>query len=626
MCGIITHLSFDAKSCIDQHQCSTLNNYLTHRGPDDEGVFISGHVALGQRRLSIIDLAGGHQPLSSGDGRYTIVFNGEIYNHAQLRTILKDKGFYCKTHSDTEVLLQAYIAWGVDCLKQLNGMFAFSIWDAKEKTLFVARDRMGQKPLYYTQDARRILFSSELTPIVKSGFFDLKLNLKAISDYLSYWYICEPETIFENVYQLPPAHYAIIKNGQMSIKPYWQIPVDQEKSITYHDAKDQLDGLLKKAVASHLGADVPLGTFLSGGIDSGLVTAIAAQSASGRLQSFGIGFADKSYDETDLAKLTAARCGVDLDIHIMEDVNPDLIETIIKAFDEPLGNASYVPTYLLAKAARQKLKVVLTGDGGDELFGGYPTYQAPYYQAMWQKTPAYVRKLISTNIANMPVSHKRISLDFRLKQLMQGIGVDYQHAHMTWRQVASLEQQRALWQTDHFASLGGYNPFSVAERYFDKAQNLSRINQLMNVDLNTYLLNDHLRKVDRMTMAHGLEARVPMLDHHVVEFACSLPYGYKVNLRQTKRILKDVASAYLPKPVIRGKKKGLTSPIAGWIDGPLKSYVADSLKDGVVGQLFNASVVDDLCQTHWRKQKDNSRLLWGLLTLQIWHKHMKGNV
>lgn len=625
MCGIITHLHFDIQSRIDQTQCSNLNNYLTHRGPDDAGVFVTDHVAMAMRRLSIVDIAHGQQPLSSEDGRFTIVFNGEIYNHQALKKILATHGVMCKTNSDTEVLLKAYITWGKDCLNELNGMFAFSIWDAQTKTLFVARDRMGQKPLYYARNSQRILFASELTPIMRSGFFDLTFNLKAISDYLSFWYICEPDTIYENVQQLPPGHYAIIADARMEIHAYWQIPT-QEKSIAYDDAKDQLDHLLQQAVSDHLGADVPLGTFLSGGIDSGLVTAMATKKAPGRLQSFGIGFADKSYDETELATLSANRCGVDLDIHIMEDVTPDLIDTIIGSFDEPLGNASYVPSYLLARAARSKLKVVLTGDGGDELFGGYPTYQAPYYQAMWNKVPKFAQTIIKSNIAKMPVSHKRISLDFRLKQLMQGIDADYKQAHYTWRQVTSMLMQRQLWRPEVFMKLQNYDPFEVAERYFIKGASLSKVNQLMHVDLNTYLLNDHLRKVDRMTMAHGLEARVPLLDHRVVEFAAQLPDTYKVNLRRTKRILKDVASGYLPRAVIAGKKKGLTAPIAGWIDGPLKNYLMESLKGGLVQELFNTTMVETLCQEHWTKQKDNSRVLWALLTLQVWYKKMKGNI
>ncbi len=620
MCGIITHLSLNVNSRITPQVCQDLNDLLTHRGPDDAGVFLSDDVALAMRRLSIVDLCGGHQPLSSADGRYTIVFNGEIYNHHALRGDLEAKKFVFRTKSDTEAILNAYIAWGKDCLKYLNGMFAFSIWDAKAKTLFVARDRLGMKPLYYAQDPNRIFFASELTPIVKSKFFDLRLNLKAISDYLSYWYICEPDTIFENVHQLPPGHFAFIENGTMRIERFWSIPSGKEEVMSFEQARDSVHALLKDAVGSHLGADVPLGTFLSGGIDSGLVTAIASQQAKGRIQSFGIGFKDKSYDETVLAQMTADRHGIDLNVHIMEDISPALIEEIIGAFDEPLGNASYVPAYLLARAARSKLKVVLTGDGGDELFGGYPTYQAPYYQAMWHKTPHFLQNIIRRRVAAMPVSHQRISLDFRLKQLMQGIDADYKRAHCTWRQVASLSAQERLWYGDIYQKLGGYDPFTVAARYFEEAKNLSTINQLMYVDLNTYLLNDHLRKVDRMTMAHGLEARLPFMDYRMVELAMRMPAQHKVDLFKTKKVLKAVAKDYLSDQVINGKKKGLTSPIAGWIDGPLKEYFSDVLKGGIAAQLFEPNEINRLLSEHAAKQKDHSRILWALLTLQVWHR------
>lgn len=620
MCGIITHLSFDQQSVVSLQDATTLNNLLTHRGPNDAGIYLNGNVALGMRRLSIVDLKSGHQPMSSPDGRYTIVFNGEIYNHVDLRQHLKQQGISFKTNSDTEVILNAYIAMGSKCLEQLHGMFAFSIWDAKEKTLFVARDRVGMKPLYYAKDQHRIFFASELTPIIQSKFFDLKLNLKAVSDYLSYWYICEPQTIFENVFQLPPAHFAIIQRGQMRMERYWHIPTEPEIKILGPEAQEQLGLLLQDAVKSHMGADVPLGTFLSGGIDSGIVTAIASKTQTAGLQSFAIGFADKSYDETDLARLTAAKCGVDLNVHVMENVDGALIDEIIGAFDEPLGNASYVPTYLLARAARSKLTVVLTGDGGDELFGGYPTYQAPFYQQMWAKTPSFIKNLIRRQVSEMPVSHKRISLDFRLKQLMQGIELDYKRAHFTWRQVASQTAQAALWKTDRYQQLNNYDPFEVSDRYFKEASSLSTINQLMYVDLNTYLLNDHLRKVDRMTMAHGLEARVPFLDHRIVEFAMKLPATMKVDLFRTKKILKSVAAPLLPPEVIAGKKKGLTSPIAGWIDGPLKDYVGDTFKGGIMNDLFQEPVIEQMLAEHWSKRKDHSRVLWALLTLQVWYQ------
>ncbi len=625
MCGILAHLSIDPQFGINQPQLKNLNDALVHRGPDDEGFFIKGNVALGMRRLSIVDVAGGHQPMTSRDGRYTIVFNGEIYNHQDLGGQLRFQGVALATHSDTEVLLYAYATWGAQCLEKLQGMFAFVIWDEVREELFAARDRMGMKPLYYTSDDKRLMFASELTPIVRSGFFDLRLNHKAISEYLSFWYMCEPQTIFEHVTQLPPGHYAVVQGGRLRIERYWQIP-RQETKMSLASSIETLEALLTQSVREHLNADVPLGTFLSGGIDSGVVTAMAAAKMPTPVQAFAIGFKDASYDETALARLTAQRHNVHLDVHIMEDITPDLVEKIIGAFDEPLGNASYVPTYLLARAARQKLKVVLTGDGGDELFGGYPTYQAPYYQQLWSTVPAPLKSMTRRFVAGLPVSHKRISLDYQLKQLMQGVDLDYRRAHCVWREIASLSAQKGLWQGGLWEDLGGHDPFSVAASHFEQAQSLSRINQLMYVDLNTYLLNDHLRKVDRMTMAHGLEARLPFMDHRIVEFAMRLPAEHKVAMFATKKILKNVAAKYLPKAVLTGKKKGLTSPIAGWIQDELKDYVGDVLHKGLVGQLFNPDVIEGLCQEHWSKRKDHSRLLWGLLTLQVWHKQLKGTM
>jgi asparagine synthase (glutamine-hydrolysing) len=618
MCGIIAHLSFDNHP-INQAELSKLNDLLTHRGPDDSGVFTDGSVSLAMRRLSIVDLKNGHQPMSTTDGRYTIVFNGEIYNHGELRDELIKQGIVFATQSDTEVLLQSFAFWGKDVLSKLNGMFAFAIWDKKTKELFVARDRMGEKPLYFAHNDKHVMFASELTPVARSGFFDLRYDYRAISDYLSYWYVCEPRTLFAEIKQLPPAHYAVVKGDELAVTRYWQIPIAAEdKSISFAEAATKLDSLLNQAVRLRLKADVPFGTFLSGGIDSGLVTAMAVNQSVQKLQSFAIGFKEESYDETPLAKLTARRHGVDLNVHVMEEITPGLIEEIILAFDEPLGNASYVPSYLLARAARAKMKMVLTGDGGDELFGGYPTYQAPHYQNLWRRLPSPVRTMVKELVPRLPVSHKRISLDYRLKQLMQGIDLDYRRAHYTWREVTSLHMQKDLWKKEHWQTLAGYDPFEVSSGYFDQGKGLSVGNQLMFADLNTYLLNDHLRKVDRMTMAHGLEARLPFMDHHVVEFAMSLPDAHKVNISKTKRILKKVAESYLPKEIIQAKKKGLTSPIAGWICHELKDYFIKELQGGLIEKIFEQNAVKALLDDHLNLRKDNSRPLWALLTLQVW--------
>jgi len=406
---------------------------------------------------------------------------------------------------------------------------------------------------------------------------------------------------------------------------YWNIPADGETTITFQEASMQLKDLLEDAIRLRMKVDVPIGTFLSGGVDSGLVTAIAARHINERLKSFSIGFKEESYSELKEANATADKCGVTLASFQIGKLTPEMLDAIFLAFDEPLGNASFVPTYFLARRAREDVKVVLTGDGGDELFGGYPTYQAPYYQAAYRRIPAFLRNLARFGIQRLPVSHNRISLDYRLKHLMEGISLSYQRAHYTWREVTPLQVQERLFRRDIWRTISDYDPFQVADRYFDKARSLSVKNQLMYVDMNTYLLNDHLRKVDRMAMAHSLEARVPYLDHRIVEFAARLPSQYKISFSQTKRLLKYTARDYLPKAVIYGKKKGLTSPIASWIYSELRDYINDLLKGGVVEELFEPRAVNLLLDEHYKKQKDNSRIIWGLAALQGWSKNLTGD-
>jgi asparagine synthase (glutamine-hydrolysing) len=623
MCGIVAYLALQESSRLTQPVFESLNQLHNHRGPDSRRIHQEGPASLGACRLSIVDVKGGDQPISSSDGRYTIVFNGEIYNYRELRQTLVARGHHFKTNTDTEVVLQAYIEEGPAFLSRLNGMFAFCIWDKITQRLFVARDRMGVKPLYYAANGISAMFSSELTPICQSGLFDLGFNYEAISDYLDYWYVCEPKTIFKNIEQFPPAHYGFFEKGRLSKFCYWQMPRQERDDLSFEQASGQLEGLLEDAIRVRIPGEVPFGTFLSGGIDSGLITAMAARSYRQRLKAFAIGFKEESYSELPEAGRTARRNNAELLTTQIGRMTPELLETIIHAFDEPLGNASYVPAYLLAKLAAQHVKVVLTGDGGDELFGGYPTYQAPYFQNIYQRTPFWMVNAAGWGIRRLPVSHRRISMDYRLKQFMKGAALPYDRAHASWRQVTPLNLQKELFKADIAKGLASYNPFSVAQRYFDQAGDLGVANQLMYVDMNTYLLNDHLRKVDRMTMAHSLEARLPFMDYRIVELAMQLPAEYKVTMFKTKRILKHVARHYLPARVIGGKKKGLTAPIAGWIAGDLNGYVHEALKGGIVGEIFNPPVVERLLEEHDRKIKDNSRIIWSLLTLQVWAKKIK---
>ncbi len=624
MCGIIGHVAFLPEARIAAPLFEGLNNLLTHRGPDSGGIYIDGPTALGMRRLSIVDVSDGYQPMTSEDGRFTIVFNGEIYNYKALRAELEAAGAKLKTRSDTEVLLESFIRQGPQCLRELNGMFAFAVWDRATHELFLARDHTGMKPLYFTQNAHQFMFSSELTPLIKSKLFALDLNYRAILDCLSYWYICEPKTIIEGIQQLKPGSYAVLKNGEMRVSTYWEIPsVPMTPPLSYHETLEALHELVKDSIRLRMDIqEVPFGTFLSGGVDSGLISAIAAQIHGPKLSTYSIGFKEKSYSELDMATVTANHIGANLVTTSIDTFNATMLDEIFRLFDEPLGNASFVPTYFLAKRASRDLKVVLTGDGGDELFGGYPTYQAPYYQRLYRMVPAGVFKLFKYSVEHLPVSHNRISLDYKLKQLMKGLPETYQKAHFTWREVTTRELQKELIKPKIFSKVEDYNPFEVSQNYFDKAKGLSIKNQLMYVDLNTYLLNDHLRKVDRMTMACSLEARIPFLDHRIVELAAGMPEEYKVNFLTTKRILKDLARRYLPKPIVAGKKKGLTSPISFWISNDVKDYVRDNVKGGLASEVFESDALDRLLDDHFAKRRDYSRSIWSILALQMWDKYI----
>lgn len=620
MCGIIGHLSWSDERRLTERRFSELNDLMAHRGPSSAGVFREGPIALGVRRLAIIDAEGGTQPIVSADGRYVIVYNGEVYNYREIRQDLLAKGYPLRTGSDTETLLYAFIDSGPACLTLLNGMFAVAIWDREERRLFLARDRMGVKPLYYAEGQGGILFASELTPIRQAGLHPMRVDLRSVSDLLAYWYICEPKTIFEGVRQLEPGHYMLIDERSVRTVRWWRIPADGEIDIGYGEAREELAALLRDSVRLRMRSDVPVGTLLSGGIDSGLVTAYAREFAS-RLECFTIGFKEESYSEVALATETASRLSVTLVAETMRAIDAGLIDTILRSIDEPLGNASLIPTYLLFKFASERVTVALTGDGGDELFGGYPTYQAPYARWVADRLPDAAIRLAAGVVHALPVSHRRISLDYRLRRLVSGIRLPIERAHASWREVLNIAAQTELFRPDVVAELAGYDPFGAFAEAFDQSHRLEDVNRLMHADLHTFLLNDHLRKVDRMSMIHSVEAREPLLDVRVVEFAMRLPARYKVSPFRTKRILRDIARPILPPRVVSGAKKGLTPPIPAWIADDLNGYVRDQLQGGLVARLFEPAAVDRLLLEHQQRRQDHSRLIWAILSLQVWARH-----
>jgi asparagine synthase (glutamine-hydrolysing) len=623
MCGIIGHLALSPQCPLSRDELLRLNDLMKHRGPDSAGSFQDGPLSLAMRRLAIIDANGGNQPITTPDGRYTIVFNGEIYNYKEIRKDLTVKGYRLNTQSDTEVLLFAFMHAGPACLDELNGMFAFAIWDRDERRLFLARDRLGVKPLYYKQDSRHFMFASEITPIHACGLFDLRIDLRAVADLLAYWYICEPKTIFRDVFQVPPGHYLVVReDGSMRMTRWWQVPANTERPIGFQEAKEELTALLRDSVRLRLRSDVPIGILLSGGIDSGLVTSFA-RGLVPQIKCVSIGFKEKSYSEIDLATQTAKRLSTELVTSTMAEIRSDLLERILSSIDEPLGNASLIPSYFLFKLASEHATVILTGDGGDELFGGYPTYQAPYFRRIFRWLPNTLQNAAAVAAHRIPVSHARISLDYRLKQFVDGVRLPQERAHASWREVLNIAAQKSLFRPSVAAELGDYDPFVNFAEPFTDAQRLGEMNRFMYADIHTYLRNDHLRKIDRMSMVHSVEARGPLLDYRVVEFAMRLPAEHKVSFRQTKRILREIGRPLLPAFVISGTKKGLTPPIASWIANDMTTYVKDQLMGELLAQLFQPAAIARLLSEHLARRVDNSRLIWALLSLQVWARHAR---
>jgi asparagine synthase (glutamine-hydrolysing) len=623
MCGIIGHLALSPDCCLPHNELLRLNDLMKHRGPDSAGSFQDGPLGLATRRLAVIDPKGGNQPITTPDGRYTIVFNGEIYNYREIRKDLAAKGYHLITQSDTEVLLFAFMHSGPACLDELNGMFAFAIWDRDERRLFLARDRLGVKPLYYSKGRGHFLFASEITPIHACGLFDLRIDLRSVADLLAYWYICEPKTIFRDVFQLPPGHYLVIsEDGSMHMTRWWQVPANPEQPIGFQEAKEELTALLRDSVRLRLRSDVPIGVLLSGGIDSGLVASFTRR-LTPQTKCISIGFKEKSYSEIGLATQTAERLSAELVTSTMADISCDLIDRILSSIDEPLGNASLIPCYFLFKLASEHATVILTGDGGDELFGGYPTYQAPYFRRIFHWLPNPLQDMATAMVRAMPVSHARISLDYRLKRFVDGVRLPAERAHASWREVLNIAAQKSLFRPSVAAELGDYDPFVNFAEPFANAQRIGEMNKFMYADIHTYLRNDHLRKIDRMSMLHSVEAREPLLDYRIVEFAMQLPAEHKVSYRQTKRILREIGRPLLPASVISGSKKGLTSPIASWITSDITTYVKDRLTGGLLAELFQPAAIARLFSEHLEHHVDNSRLIWAMLSLQVWASHTR---
>ncbi len=621
MCGICGIIHKDLSKPIDQKIIRAMSDSLQHRGPDTEGFHIEEGVGLAVKRLAIIDVQNGNQPVYNNDKSIIAIVNGEIYNHKDLRNKLSGKGISFRSNSDAEVVPHLYEKHGIDFASHLNGMFAIAIWDARERQLILARDRMGQKPLYYTTINNSLIFGSELKALIVHPDFKRDIDREALSKYLAYEYIPSPKTIFKNTSKLEAGTYLIFKNGTITIKKYWDIPIKDFNSYkgSFNDAKAELLELLANSVKRRLMSDVPLGIFLSGGVDSSSITALMSKYTDPeRINTFTIGFHEKSFDESSYARLVASKYKTN---HKEKYCTPgtmlDVVPKIVDFLDEPLGDASIIPTYLLSQFTKEHVTVALSGDGGDELFAGYPTFQAAKLIKYYELLPKSMRKnFLEPLINKLPVSTDNFSFDFKLKRFINSSNIIMPHRHFAWMGSFNKFDQASLLIDNSFND----HIYEDVDRYITDSQTDNTDLQALYLYKKLYLQNDLLTKVDRASMACSLEARAPFLDHELVEFVSKLPYEWKIKGLTTKYILKEAMRPYLPKTIIKRSKKGFGIPVAKWLKGPLKELTLDLLAPDKLKRegLFNVDYVQKLIDEHYRGSVDRRKKLWTLLIFEMW--------
>jgi len=623
MCGINGFMQYESEFNRDEisHIISQMNNTINHRGPEDEGMFIENNIGLGIKRLSIIDLVTGKQPIFNEDKTLVIVFNGEIYNYASLKKELLTKGHIFTTTSDTEVILHCYEEYGVDCFNKLNGMFVIAIYNLLHKKLIIARDRAGEKPLYYYKKSRFFLFASELKSLVSIGLIKKSLNKKALNQYLLLTYIPAPLSIFQDVYKLLPGHYIEIDNNQkISIEKYWDIKYKDALIIEdYDECKRKLRNTLFNAVEECLVSDVPLGTFLSGGIDSTIITGIVSKISNKPIDTFTIGYKDKQYDESERAQLSANFHKTNHHLFYLnyDEVLPE-IDKILNNIDEPFADSSYIPAYMVSKYASQYVKTVLTGDSGDELFGGYSKYLIGYYAAQYNRIPKWFRdNVIKKTVYALP---DKTSLTRKVRKVIENTDLNiFEQRRNLMCLGFKKEELICLLKRDLLYS----NSLNIIEDYYNSQNETnSELSHALYTDFKVVLEGDMLAKVDRASMLSSLETRVPMLHKDVVELAAQIPSRYKINTRKTKIILKDAFSDFIPKELLKASKRGFGVPVGNWFRNELKANLLNELnKERIEEQgIFEYEYVEKILHEHSSQNKNRSSELWLLYVFQKWYR------
>ncbi|HKZ01115.1 MAG TPA: asparagine synthase (glutamine-hydrolyzing) [Pyrinomonadaceae bacterium] len=627
MCGITGWANLDSRKPAPEGGRELLHSMcerLIHRGPDSEGLLVATGVGLGMRRLAIIDLITGEQPAFNEDKSVAVVLNGEIYNYRELRDQLEKKGHSFKSASDTEVLPHLYEEHGQEMLTRLNGMFAFALWDAKHRRLFIARDRFGEKPLYWGIFDKTLLFASEPKALLAHPAVHPSLDLNALRQYLSFDYVPAPRSIYQGIHKLPAAHFLTLEGSRVEVKPYWCLSYKTRDPLPPEDeAAEQLRALLADSVRMRLVSDVPLGVLLSGGVDSSTVAALAVQASSEPVKTFSISFAESSFDESFYARAVAKFLGTDHhEERLSANLAANLVSEIGSWLDEPFSDPSLVPTYLLSRFTRKHVTVALGGDGGDELFAGYPMYQGHRWAEFYSRLPEPMRRgLVEPLVRLLPVKTKNLSFDYKATRFVSGAKYDPLVRHHVWFGSFTPEEQRQLLTPETLAA-SDEDIYAHARQMAEECETDDLITRMQSVDTRLYLAEDILTKVDRASMAVSLEVRAPFLDPRVAEFAASLPSNYKLRWGKTKRVLKRAVKDLLPGFVTRRGKKGFGVPVAEWLKVKLRPLARDLLSPERVrrGGVFNPEFVLRLQDEHERGVANHRKLLWTLLMFELWQE------
>lgn len=630
MCGI-AGIAYNNGQHIERDILENMTRAMKHRGPDDEGMHIISNsniqIGLGHRRLSIIDLTdSGHQPMTNEDETIWITYNGEIYNFKELKSDLVRQGHVFRSDSDTEVIVHGYEEFGEGVFEKLNGMFAFGLWDNRKKSLYLVRDRYGQKPLYYWHSPAGIAFASELKSLIKHPGLNREIDVYSLSRYLSYEYVPAPHSIFKDVNKLLPGHYLKWNGRNISTTPFWQINfngTDAVPSLTVPEVEHQLINLLKQSIRRRLISDVPLGVFLSGGIDSSAIVSLMSELIpAGRIKTFSIGFEEKSFDESSYARTIAQHFGTD---HHEQILTPEkMIEILPEVWnfmDEPFADASILPTYLLSKFTQEHVTVALGGDGSDELFAGYDPFQAHTVARYYEKTPRFMQNIFANQIVKrLPVSTKNMSIDFKLKQFLKGIPYKPAVRNQVWLGSFTKEEQENVFTGDINHLLNGFDPYNDIPNSYNGTKFRDPLDEIIYCYSHFYLADDILTKIDRASMATSLEARSPFLDVDFAEFVNRIPSKLKLNGLTRKYILKKSLENKLPKEILYRKKKGFGIPLTKWLKKELKQTLLDTLSPSRLNQggLFNVNTIKTMLADHFSGRKDNRKPIWTIFMFEMW--------